>query len=150
MRFTTWMPFASGSASAAASAGRFSGQSSRQRAGTFTNSANAPGRCMPKIWRCAHRCVSPRSHRTQRPQGTRELLTTRAPTFQPDTADPTTAIVPQNSWPMTSGGARRGLRFLNVSSSLPHRPQAATWMRTSSGCGGVTSRSRISSRSNSG
>ncbi len=144
------MPLAIGSASAAASAGRFSGQEIRQRAGTLTYSAKAPGRCMPKIWRVAQRCVSPRSQRTQRPHGTSELLTTRRPMGWSRTLAPTSATVPQNSWPMTSGGGRRTLWVLNDSSSLPQMPQAATFILTSSGASGVRATSAISRRSNSG
>jgi hypothetical protein len=91
---------------------------------------------MPKICRVAQRCESPRSQRTQRPQGASELLTTRWPGLQSVTFAPITSMMPQNSWPITSGGGRRGLRVLNDSSSLPQMPQAATRSVISSGRGG--------------
>ena len=55
VRRATCKPFANGSAKAAAAAGTCSGQGIKQRAGTLTCSAKAPGRCMPKTWRCANK-----------------------------------------------------------------------------------------------
>src|SRR5690606_16053486 len=95
--------------------------------------------------RFAHKWVSPRPHRMHCPQGTTEFPTTRSPTFQPDTPPPTLAISPQYSWPITSGGVRRSLLPLNVSSSEPQIPQACTLTSTSPA---ATSGTGISTTSN--
>ena len=65
--------------------------------GAVTNSANAPGLCMPKSCRLAHKWGWPRLHAEQVPSEITALLTTVSPSFQSITPCPVPTMTPVNS-----------------------------------------------------
>ena len=146
----TWTPLASGSTSAPCRGDTRSGSGSSTRAGAATRSANAPGRFMPKMPRSGQRCTAPARQLAQRPHGMSELATTRSPILNSVTSGATATISPQNSWPITSGGVRRGLRAATASTSEPQMPTAATWSTASPAVGTGSSTVAISRTSQAG
>src|ERR1700734_3782261 len=79
--------------------------------------------------------MSPRRQLGHSPQKTVESKVTRSPILNVETEEPRAAMTPAASWPMTRGGMRRPVLPSKPWTSLPQMPQAATWMRTSSGEG---------------
>ena len=93
----TWTALASGSISAPSSGPTRSGSGKSTKAGAATRSANAPGRFIPKIWRCGQRWVAPARHDPHRPHGITDDAATRSPTFTSWTPGPSSSTSPQNS-----------------------------------------------------
>src|SRR3954471_10603248 len=137
-RSTAWTATDTGSTIAACSNGQPVGSGYTICSGTATNSANAPG-CRysphetPSTRRLPHKFTSPHRHGSHLPHEIVESNVTRSPAFKRRTADPTSAIVPAASCPITIGGTRRPLEPSYPCTSLPQIPQAATRTSTSVG-----------------
>ena len=123
-----------GSVSAARSNGSSSGMWCRQRAGTHTKLAIAPSVPAPKPERLGQRLYLPVRHSRHSPQMFAAVSeTTRSPSRNPLTRAPTSATVPQNSCPSTTGTRTGQLWELWYWwMSLPQTPTAPTCRSTSS------------------
>ncbi len=133
---------------AASAKERWSGKGKTLRAGSFTSSANVPGRCSPIIRKDTHCDCSPARHCSQPPQDTAGFTRTPIPGRIPPTSSPTAAISPAPSAPSTKG----------KETSIPNVPdtvQRSRWFRAAArtrtttspgpGSGSGSSRSRASS-----
>ena len=116
-------------------------------AGRTTKSVNAPSRSTPMIWSRSQMCASPRRQAPQRPQLTWDSPDTKSPGATPCASGPISVTVPQNSWPMITGGRRRDAAqgsHLQMWRSVPQMPPARTWTRTWPGPGLGIGTERIS------
>ncbi len=134
-RDTTWTAFAIGSVSVATWSVTSASKRTAASEGTTNRSAKPPVRSRPTSLPVAQWLIAPCRHHSQEPHDTIGFNTTRSPRREPGTPSPISEISPTVSWPMISGGIRRGLASRNPCRSDPQIADARDAIVTSPGPG---------------